>query len=175
MKILSQTPCNGKEASFISPSVYCLLYSIISLYKCLITLAGLPPTTVLSSASFVTTAPAVTITFSLTVTLRRMGHPSPDPAVPFQTDRFVSENLMVVQVMVVGYALGIGGDKHIFFDRNPSCRHEKRAVYYHYVLSILTLLPRTTVIGSITRLFSPILPTNSSFISLSYYPEGRRE
>lgn len=35
---------------------------------------------------------------------------------------------MVVQVIVVGYALGIGGDKHIVFDRNPSYYHEKRAV-----------------------------------------------
>lgn len=88
----SQTPCNvtaKRRVSFPPQSI--LLYSIISLYKCLITLVGLPPTTVLSSASFVMTAPATTILFSLTVTLCRMGYPSPDPAVPFQADWFVSE------------------------------------------------------------------------------------
>ena len=130
------------------------------------------PTTVLSSASFVTTAPAVTIIFSLTVSLRRIGHPSPNPAVSFQTNRFVSENLMVVQVIVVGYALGIGGDKHIVFDRNPSYYHEKRELF------IITTFYQSSYyyceLWSLVAVFSDIT-TNSSFISLSYYPEGRRE
>lgn len=124
------------------------------------------PTTVLSSASFVTTAPAVTIIFSLTVSLRRIGHPSPNPAVSFQTNRFVSENLMVVQVIVVGYALGIGGDKHIVFDRNPS--------YYPLSLRFYQSSYYYCELWSLVAVFSDIT-TNSSFISLSYYPEGRRE
>ena len=55
---------------------------------------------------------------------------------------------MVVQVIVVGHALGIGGDKHIVFDRNPSYYHEKRLFILTTFLSILILLLRTMVIGS---------------------------
>ena len=106
------------------------------------------PTTVLSSASFVTTAPAVTIILSLTVSLRRIGHPSPNPAVSFQTNRFVSENLMVVQVIVVDMLWALAATNTSSSTVIPPTTMKRELFIITTFLSILILLLRTMVIGS---------------------------
>ena len=102
--------------------------------------AGLPPTIQSAGTSRVTTLPAPHNTVVAHSDSRQNCRARTDPYPAADMDRTAGNHHPVVEVMIVGDQLRIGGNLRVIVNGDPSCRHHQAAGHYYHAFANLHLM-----------------------------------